>query len=80
MKFAKEIIDLMAAYPSQDFKMAQLIRHATGARELGQRERTATRQAVLRVLDHLTVSGHVLRRPSRPGVRNAIVYRWKSAT
>lgn len=80
MKFAKEIIGLMAAYPSKDFKMAELVRAATGARELEPRERSATRKAVFRVLQELADTGHVLKRPTRPGVRNALTYRWKCGT
>ncbi len=80
MKFAKEIIGLMAAYPGRDFKMIELVRHATGARELGPRERERERKAVIRVLAQLTEAGHILRRPTRSGVRNALCYRWKSGT
>ncbi|MDF3850691.1 hypothetical protein [Achromobacter denitrificans] len=80
MKFAKEVIGLMAAYPGRDFKMAELVRIATGARTLTVKERTSVRQGVLRAVNALIEHGQVLRRPSRPGVRNAAVYRWKSAT
>ena len=80
MKFAKEFIGLMAPYPGREFKMADLVRGATGARELTVKERTAARQGVLRAINALIDHGQVLRRPSRPGIRNAAVYRWKSAT
>lgn len=80
MKFAKEVIELMAACPGRDFKMIELIRYATGGRDLSLQERNAARQSVLRVLRELTEMGSVLRRPTRPGVRNAATYRWRTAT
>ncbi|PND31569.1 hypothetical protein C1I89_22285 [Achromobacter pulmonis] len=80
MKFAKEIIGLMAAYPGRDFRMVELVRHATGARELAPRERERDRKAITRVLAQLAEAGHILRRPTRSGVRNSLCYRWKSGT
>lgn len=80
MKFAKEIIGLMAAYPGRDFKMIELVRHVTGARDLAPRERDRERKAVIRVLAQLKEAGHIVRRPTRSDVRNALCYRWKSGT
>lgn len=80
MKFGKEVIELMAACPGRDFRMIELVRHATGGRELTTRERNAVRQGVLRVIHELIGMGSVLSRPSRPGVRNCASYRWNSAT
>lgn len=56
--------------------MIELVRNATGARELTVRERSAARQGVLRVVKTLEEMGQVCCRPSRPGVRNAVTYFW----
>lgn len=79
MKYAREVIGLMACYPGRDFKMGEIIRAVvpTGATK---RDRDAVRQSVLRVLNQLVESGIVLRRPTRPGVRNKALYRWRNAT
>ncbi|WZB66005.1 hypothetical protein WJ971_27070 [Achromobacter xylosoxidans] len=50
MKYASEVLDLMAAAPGRPWRMAELVRGASGARELTRRERNAMRQAILRVL------------------------------
>ncbi|TAM88965.1 MAG: hypothetical protein EPN41_04765 [Candidimonas sp.] len=79
MKYGKEVIELMACYPGRDFKMEEIVRSVASESIIGS-QRTAVRQSVLRVLQGLIENGSVLRRPTRPGVRNAALYRWKSAT
>lgn len=59
MKYAKEVIDLMAAFPGRDFRMAQIIRHVTGGRNIPEPERHAVREGVKRVLRQLCDSGQV---------------------
>lgn len=77
MKYAKEVIELMEPYPGRDWKMAELVNYVAGGRITHVRERNAARQAVLRVIDSLSASGQVIKRPSRTGVRNVVCYRWK---
>ncbi|TAL90922.1 MAG: hypothetical protein EPN62_00880 [Candidimonas sp.] len=76
-KYAREIMGLMAAYPGRDFKMVELVREATKAQNLSAREKDSARKAVRRILKTLCESKLVLKRPTRPGVRNYICYRWK---
>lgn len=59
MKYAREVIDLMGAYPGREFRMAEILRHVGRGRVLQPRERNAARQAVLRVLDQLCDGGQV---------------------
>jgi hypothetical protein len=59
MKYASEVIDLMAAFPGREFRMAQIIRHVTGARNIPASERHAVREGVKRVLRQLCDSGQV---------------------
>ena len=41
MKYAKEVLDLMSAFPGREWRMAELVRDASGGRELARRERDA---------------------------------------
>ncbi|TAL89272.1 MAG: hypothetical protein EPN62_08715 [Candidimonas sp.] len=77
MKYAREVMDLMAAFPGRDFKMNDLVNHAAKVQFANRRQRDAVRRAVDRVLKSLISTGTVIMRPSRPGVRNIAVYRWK---
>ena len=61
MKYAKEVLDLMSAFPGREWRMAELVRDASGGRELARRERDAMRQAILRVLEALQDCGQVQR-------------------
>lgn len=59
MKYAAEVIELMSAYPGRQFKMLELVRHATRARALGPQESDSARKAVRRVLVSLVDCGTV---------------------
>lgn len=75
MKYAKEVIDLLAAYPGREFRMIQIVRHVSGARPLSIRQRNAVRQGVLRVLESLEESGQIQRKEE---AANSILYAWHS--
>lgn len=79
MKYAKEVIDLLAAYPGRRFRMIHIVRHVAGGQpaDVGQRERI--RKGVRRVLEDLETHGHVAReRADRLGT--FCTYAWKSGT
>ncbi|CAJ49064.1 putative phage protein [Bordetella avium 197N] len=76
MKYAREVIDLMAAFPGREFRMAEILRHVTGARNLPAREVEAARKGVRRVLVHLEDSGQVLR---HTGAEKSALYSWAAA-
>jgi hypothetical protein len=77
MKYARELMELMAAYPGREWKMAQLVRHCTAARVMTIKETRANRKAVLRALEALAVTGAVLVRPPSAARGGYAHYRWR---
>lgn len=75
MKYAKEVIELLAAYPGKEFRMAQIVRHVTRAMSLNETARNAVRQGVLRVLASLEESGQINKEVEAP---NSVYYSWCS--
>jgi len=73
MKYAREVIELMAAHPGVEFRMAQIVRYVSGAKELSARRRDAIRKGVIRVLDELQRTGQIARRVE---ARNSVYYSW----
>lgn len=73
MKYASEVIGLLGAHPGREFRMAQIVRHVTRARELTESERHAVRKGVERVLRSLCESGQV--EQSKEGATSAY-YAW----
>ena len=78
MKYAHEVMDLMATYPERRFKMRQIINHV--APRADQRHRAVVRTGVWRVLIALEETGHIA--SSREEVANGAhaEYWWKSIT
>jgi hypothetical protein len=80
LKFASEIIELMAAYPEREFRMGQIVRYAVKGRTLDLKERRAARLAVWRALGAFIENGSIATRPDRPRNGAPAFYRWKSIT
>lgn len=76
MKYAKEIIELMSAFPGRDFRPKELVRECSKGRELTIQERTRVRVGVWRVLQELQTTGVILVSPARHGA--SARYRWKA--
>jgi hypothetical protein len=77
MKYAREIIELMSAYPGREFEMRELVRYVSP--EAIPKERHSIRRAVLRVMESLVGAGTVLTRSaSTSGSRAA--YWWRVQT
>ncbi|UOK17259.1 hypothetical protein vBBaMIFTN8_72 [Bordetella phage vB_BaM-IFTN8] len=57
MKYAREVIDLMAAFPGRRFKVRQIVNHA--APRATAQQRSSVRIGVHRVLKSLELSGQV---------------------
>ena len=53
MKYASEVIDLLAAYPNRAFKMIQIVRHVADGHPESPKEWERVRKGVRRVLDSL---------------------------
>lgn len=74
LRYAREVIDLLGAYPGRDFKPGHIVRYVAAQRcEL---VRPRLRVGVHRVLIALVESGQVERDPPRRYGSYA-VYRWK---
>lgn len=77
MLYARECIELMAAFPGRDFRIGEIIKYVNGGKALDGKRRLAIRVGVYRVMQQLSESGSVLIRPSsakRGGYAN---YRWR---
>jgi hypothetical protein len=76
MKYAREIMELMGAYPGRDFRMREIIRYVNVSPK-NQKERSAANQGVFRVLNMLAETGAVIKIPSGVGNGSYTRYRWK---
>ena len=76
MKYAKEVIDLMAAFPGRDFRMMEIIKTISG-KSPEEKERNRVRRGVRIVLLTLIESGHVILRPAIKLRGGYALYRWK---
>ena len=73
LRYAREVMDLMAAYPGRDWKMAHIVRYVCTARNETRRQKV--RIGVHRVVAMLIETGHVERDP--PGKYGSYaLYRW----
>lgn len=73
MKYASEILGLMRPYPGREFRMSQIVRAASGGRDLTDRQREAVRKGARRVLSELIESGQVVRLGENP---RTMTYQW----
>lgn len=77
MKYAHEVIDLLAAYPGRKFRMRQILNHV--APRASQRQLAVVRTGVWRALLALEESGQVsIKRPDRNGSHGE--YWWETIT
>lgn len=77
MLYATEIIELMAAFPGRDFKMAHVVNYVIDGKEINLREKRAVRKAVIRAITALSSTGCVLIRPPRASRGGYANYRWR---
>lgn len=59
MKYAKEVIDLLACYPGREFRAKEIINHVMAAMHLSSECRIKVRKGVDRVLGQMASSGAV---------------------
>ena len=77
MKYAKEVINLLAAHPSRAFRMAHVVNHID--RNAQGTARLRIRVGALRVLKALSESGQV--KIAEPEARGgSALYQWQSDT
>lgn len=77
MLYAKEINDLMAAYPGRPWKMRQLVNHIAKGKPQSRQQRNRYREGVRLVLLALIDCGVVTRKPARPG--GTPLYIWRES-
>ena len=77
MLFAREVQELLGAYPGRDFRMLHICRYIIG-KSPDHKRRKAVREAVRVVLIALEESGVLERTPATKNGGYAL-YRWKSA-
>ena len=77
MLYVAEVVELMAAFPGRDFKMADLVGYIANGRALEIREKRAVRKAAHRAVDALASTGCILVHPPRASRGGYAHYRWK---
>jgi len=76
MKYAREVIDLLAAYPDLSFRMNHIVRHVLQGGEQADTRRHAIRVGVRRVVQQLEESGQIIKNRQ---AKNSATYRWTSS-
>lgn len=77
MRFAREVIELMGAYPGRDFRIGDVITYVRNGRELTDKQQRAMREAVVRVLQALEESHSVTVVRPFTNQRGWAYYRWQ---
>lgn len=78
MLFAREVIDLLAAFPGREWRMAEIVNHVARGRPNSKQQRNRYRQGVRRVMLALIDAKTVQIKPARRG--GTTLYRWKCDT
>lgn len=78
MKYAREVIELMSAYPGRNFRKREIVKYVYPCTQ-NTKERNAINRGVLYVLDWLIMAGSVLKTPPRSGNGSYALYRWQTA-
>lgn len=76
MKYAKEVIDLMACYPGRSFRLVELVRHVSRGRALCATENTRLQRGIQRAMEALQDTGSVIIEPAQEG-RHGRSYQWR---
>lgn len=76
MLYAREVIDLMAAFPARDWRMIEIVRHVARGTPTCKQQKERIRKGVRRVLECL-IEAKVVR--CKIGVRGQpAMYRWRA--
>jgi hypothetical protein len=79
LKYAREVMELMGAYPGRDFRMGEIVRYVRNGKEQTTKERSAMNVGVHRVLRELEASGSItVKRTTTNG--SFSLYAWKTIT
>lgn len=74
LRYAREVIELLAAFPGREWKMRDVVRHVSRGRPTSKQERERYRKGVRRVMEALVEARVVQYKPARPG--GTTLYRW----
>ena len=77
MKYAKEVIDLLAAYPDREFRMIQIVSHVAEGQPANSVEWERIRKGVRRVLSSLEDSEQVAAHSPHRRTGGYTLYCWK---
>lgn len=77
MKYAREVIELLAAYPGREFRMIQIVRHVAAGQPASTGEWERIRKGVRRVLGSLESSGQVSSNTQHDRSGGYSLYCWK---
>lgn len=77
MRFAREMMELMAPYPGRDWRMRQLVNYICNGRPIGREERNAMREAIRLVMEAFEESGAIHIKPSKEARGGFALYCWK---
>lgn len=77
MRYAREVMDLMAPFPGRSWRIAEIVNHVARGRPASKQQRERYRKGVRRVLESLIEMGCVEREPAQNG--GTTRYRWRHA-
>lgn len=80
MLYARDIVELMGAYPGREFRMVHIVRYVSQGKQLALKERRAVRKAVQRALEAFAEAGSVRKNPPTASRGAPVFYVWKSET
>jgi hypothetical protein len=78
LKYAKEVIDLLSAYPGRQFRMRNIV-YSIAGRKADDREKKQVRIGVWRVLKVLEESGHIVIE-AQDGRGASAQYAWRTSS
>ncbi|WP_198952934.1 MULTISPECIES: hypothetical protein [unclassified Achromobacter] len=76
MKYAGEVIDLMACYPGREFRLMELVRHVSRGRYLIDAEKTRMQRGIQRAMEALRDAGSVTIQEPEEGSHGR-TYTWR---
>ncbi len=77
MRYAAEVIELLAAFPGREWKMIEIVNHVARGRPSSKQLRNRYREGIRLVLLTLIDCGLVMRKPARPG--GTPLYTWRES-
>ncbi len=80
MLYAREVIELMGAYPGRQFRIRNIVHYVSQGKHISPRQREAIRRAIRRALDTFVETGAIERHPPEVLRGAPVFYVWKSGT